>query len=391
VPGGIDSFIKGILKWAPDDLDYTVLGASSDLNTRPLGQRISVPIGRSHESHSIPIVSTVTTSNRGKIPLSVRYMVALTRYMRRGVLEDFDILDFHRIEPVLLLSRDSRPKNVTLHADYAILRDKNSDIMWRYWPWLYEQLEGRAFLTLDRVFTVRRSAVERYSGIYPPLSNKFSFIPTWMDTETFYPASSADERQDLRMKLIGSLGVPSTSRLLVFVGRLDHQKDPLLLVKAFREALQRQANLHLIIIGDGILRADVETFCRANELENRASLLGVRSATQIADILRASDLFVLSSAYEGMCIAVLEALAVGLPVVSTQVGEIDLVLKSGVNGQIVQERSPESLAEAICKSIDQLTIIRGDPCLKAVRPYHPENVLKTIYENHRHQAALIKR
>jgi glycosyltransferase involved in cell wall biosynthesis len=259
--------------------------------------------------------------------------------------------------------------------------------MWRHWPWLYERLEGRAFGLLDHVFAVRRSAVERYSKVYPRFSEKFSFTPTWMDSDVFRPATNLEERTRLRKKLLDSLDIAETSRILVFVGRLDHQKDPLLLLNAVNEVLNRSVDVHLIIVGDGILRADVESASESSALNGRVSLLGVRPAGEISDILKASDLFVLSSAYEGMCIAVLEALAAGLPVVSTQVGEIDLVLKNGVNGQIVQERTPSSLANAICNSLGQLDSISGTPCTEAVAPYHPQRVLEPIYENHRRQAA----
>lgn len=388
VPGGIDSFIKGILKWAPDDLEYTLFGASSDVGERPIGKTMALPSATGRHGQYIPIIPMQATSHRGKVPLSVRYMFALRSYRRCGILDGFDIFDFHRIEPALLFWQEKRPINITLHADYSILRDKNSDIMWKHFPWLYEALEKRAFNKADRIFAVRRSAVERYARTYPQMAGKFTFIPTWMDSDIYRPAADAAQKGTIKSVLEQRLGIPKGSRLLVSVGRLDHQKDPLLLINAFREAFEQRSDVHLLMVGDGILRPLVEARCKEYGLQNRVHLLGVRRANEIADILRGSDLFVLSSAYEGMSIAVLEALAAGVPVVSTNVGEIDLVLKDGVNGQICRDRTPSAFASAICVALDQLDSTSGHPCESAVIPYRPERVLVQIYENHRRQSAL---
>ncbi len=206
-----------------------------------------------------------------------------------------------------------------------------------------------------------------------------------MDPETFYPSATLSERLELRERLAGSLGVPNTASWLVFVGRLDSQKDPLLLLAALRKVRQSHPEVRLLMIGDGILRPEVERICRCEDLHDRVKLLGARPATEIAEVLRSSDLFVLSSAYEGMSIAVLEALACGLPVVSTNVGEIDLVLTDGINGYVSKERSPEHLADAVCRALGRLDRMRGAPCADAVAAYRPERVLRSIYDNHRRQ------
>lgn len=387
VPGGIDSFIKGTLKWAPDDLEYTLFGASSDTVARPLGKEHRVDTCGARESRFIPLVSMDASGKRRAVPLTVRYMAALVRHIQRGTFRKFDILDFHRVEPVFLFSWSSRPKNVTIHADSSVLRDQKCDIMWRHAPWLYDRIESMAFLTLDRIFAVRRSAVKRYSAMYPRMANKFVFIPTWVDINAFKPTSSIRERDKLRFRLAQTFGLPFNAKWLVFVGRLDHQKDPLLLLHAFREVIRRGTGAHLLVIGDGILLPEVEAMSQSIGINDQISLLGVRRSDEIADVLKASDVFVLSSAYEGMSIAVLEALATGLPVVSTAVGEIDLVVQNGINGQVSKDRSPTGFADAICSVISRLSVMHGTPCVEAVLPYQPARVLSQVHENHRRQFA----
>lgn len=141
-----------------------------------------------------------------------------------------------------------------------------------------------------------------------------------------------------------------------------------------------------MIVGDGVLRAKVESNAQASELAGRVHFVGVQSPQTIAGLLRGSDLYVLSSAYEGMPIALLEALATGLPAVTTDVGEVRMVVKPGVNGKISTDRSEAEFARSIQEALPVLARLRGNPCLEAVRPYTPQIVLDLIYRNHRRQA-----
>ena len=181
------------------------------------------------------------------------------------------------------------------------------------------------------------------------------------------------------------LNVPQNKVLLVSVGRLDHQKDPLLLLSAFKQLTLTRSDLQLLMIGDGVLRKTGDAAVRELALEEHVTLLGNKSPVEIARHLHCADIFVLSSAYEGMPIAVLEALACGLPVVTTDVGEVGLVVTNGVNGQIADSRSQTALSAAMHEVLNATQRLSGHPCVEAVRAYRPEVVLSALYENHRRQ------
>jgi glycosyltransferase involved in cell wall biosynthesis len=386
VPSGIDAFIRGILKFAPPDIHYTLFGATSDPVARPPGKLAKIVLGE-REIEYWPLVTMGARAQRGLVPLTVRYMYALRRARKQGLLTPCNILDFHRIEPSFLFSADPRPKNVLLHQDMSVIRDANSDILWRHMPWLYEWLERRAFAQMQKIFTVRQSAAQRYRRLYPELADRFAFIPTWVDSTVFMPSPSDSSRKLTRAVLRRQIGISPDAPLLVFVGRLDQQKDPLLLIESFKLSVGALPNLHLAIIGDGVLRSRVEEVVRVHGLTAQVHFLGVRPPLEIAEILRAADLYVLCSAYEGMPIAMLEALATGLPVVSTDVGEVRLVVHDGINGQISETRDPESFAEAILRALSRTETLRGAACEQAVSKYRPEPVLENIYANHRLQGA----
>jgi glycosyltransferase involved in cell wall biosynthesis len=386
VPSGIDAFIRGILKFAPPDIHYTLFGATSDPVARPPGKLAKVVLGE-REIEYWPLVTMGARAERGLVPLTVRYMHALRLARKQGLLAPCNILDFHRIEPSFLFYGDPRPKNVLLHQDMSVIRDANSDILWRHAPWLYEWLERRAFSRMRRIFAVRQSAVQRYRQLYPEFADRFAFIPTWVDSTVFVPSPSDSTRELTRTALRRQIGIPPDAPLLVFVGRLDQQKDPLLLIESLKLSVAAVPNLHLAIVGDGVLRSRTQEAVRVNRLTAQVHFLGVRPPLEIADILRAADLYVLCSAYEGMPIAMLEALATGLPVVSTDVGEVRLVVHDGINGQISAARDPRSFADAILKVLSRAETMRGPPCEQAVSKYCPERVLENIYANHRLQGA----
>jgi glycosyltransferase involved in cell wall biosynthesis len=384
VPSGIDAFIRGILKFAPPDIRYTLFGATSDPVARPPGKLAQVVLGERAIEYW-PLVTMDARAERGMVPLTLRYMYALLGARKQGLLAPCNILDFHRIEPSFLFSADPRPKNVLLHQDMSVIRDANSDILWRRAPGLYEWLERRAFSRMRRIFAVRQSAVERYRRLYPEFADRFVFIPTWVDSTVFVPSTSDSSRESTRAALRRQIGIPQEASLLVFVGRLDQQKDPLLLIESLKLSVETVPNLHLAIVGDGVLRSRVEELVRARRLDAQVHLLGVRPPLEIAEILRAADLYVLCSAYEGMPIAVLEALATGLPVVSTDVGEVRLAVHDGTNGRISAAREPGPFADAILRALSGADALRGAPCEQAVRKFRPEPVLENIYANHRLQ------
>lgn len=141
-----------------------------------------------------------------------------------------------------------------------------------------------------------------------------------------------------------------------------------------------------MIIGDGVLRQVAEAACRALDIREHVSFVGVQSPLQIAAALRGSHLFLLASAYEGMPVAVLEALATGLPVVSTPVGEIPQFVRNGINGQIISSRTPAAMADAIGAAMQQLEPMTGEPCTASVAEYQPEKVLHLLFDVHRRQA-----
>ncbi len=383
VPGGIDTFIRGIAKYAPADIRVKVVGITTDPAARPVGRWTECPVGRGSFA-LYPALAVHSAGARGRVPLSVRFSAAVASH-RAAV--DGDVLEFHRLEPALLFARDRRAKNAFIHQNMKELRNRKSDILWSRAPWLYYRLEDWLLPGFASVYVVREDAVVWYQQRFPAIRDRFRFTPTWVDPEDFRVPTEA-ERSAARLQVERELGIATNTELLVSVGRLDSQKDPLLLADAFRVLVRQHPTARLLYVGDGVLRGELEQRLRQMGLDDKAFIAGLRSTREIAAILQAADLFVLASAYEGMPMSVLEALGSGVPVVTTDVGEVRRVVLPGRSGAIVPERVPEALAATLATTLGERHRMAGQPCLEAVAPYAPGRVLEPVYENYRRIASV---
>jgi glycosyltransferase involved in cell wall biosynthesis len=148
-----------------------------------------------------------------------------------------------------------------------------------------------------------------------------------------------ETRADWRAKQ----GLDPDAVVFIAVGRLEPQKNPFLLMQSFAEL--QAPRTHLLMVGHGDMSEAVALWVRANHLEHRIHLLGLRN--DVADCLAASDIFILSSDWEGHPLAVMEAMTAGLPVVATAVGGVPELVQSGVHGVLVSPGDSIELTAAM--------------------------------------------
>lgn len=139
---------------------------------------------------------------------------------------------------------------------------------------------------------------------------------------------------------------------IVTVGRLEHQKNHIMLINAFSEIHKHFPEYKLEIYGDGSLKTILEKYICEKELEEVVFLKGYTK--NVFEAISTAKLFVLSSDYEGLSNALIEAMALGLPVVSTDhpIGGARMVIDNGVNGILTPVGDAHSFASAVCKILD---------------------------------------
>lgn len=145
----------------------------------------------------------------------------------------------------------------------------------------------------------------------------------------------------LRAELGGALDVG----LIGALGRLEPQKRHDDLIRAVALLEREGVSVRCVIAGHGPDRHKLERLIRELGLGERVRLLGHRDDTP--DVIRALDVAVLSSAYEGSPLAVMEYMACAAPIVATAVGGVPELIEDGVHGLLVEPRDPEALAAAI--------------------------------------------
>jgi len=180
--------------------------------------------------------------------------------------------------------------------------------------------------------------VRRLDGV--PLE-KLILIPNAIDTT----ATSTVGREKARR----ALGFGPEAFLIGTVGRLEEQKGHKHLIEAMAFLRSRHPNMHAVIVGEGRLRPSLEKLICDQGLKEKVILTGQRS--NLPDIFVALDLFVMPSLWEGLALAMLSAMAAGLPVIATDVGGVRQALDEGRAGVIIPSGDPKALAEAMSQAL----------------------------------------
>ncbi len=200
-----------------------------------------------------------------------------------------------------------------------------------------EYLEGVA--TLDGVICVSQSAADSFmaAGIDP--------ARTHVIRNGIRPPVARRTREVMRRELAIAQDAP----VLLAVARLTEQKGHATLLGALPAVIRRHPGLRCLVAGDGPLRAALETQASALGFGDAVRFLGERG--DVADLLLAADLLVLPSLFEGLPLAVLEAMAAGRPVVGTRIGGTAEAVVDGITGWLAEPGDAASLGETLLQAL----------------------------------------
>jgi glycosyltransferase involved in cell wall biosynthesis len=177
-------------------------------------------------------------------------------------------------------------------------------------------------------------------------SAKVVTIPNGVDLARFDPDRHS------RTAARARFGVADDEAALGVIGHLSPVKGHGDLLQALGRVVERRPRVKLFVVGDGVLRAELEARTRALGLSGNVVFTGARD--DIGEMLAMLDLVVVPSLTEGMSNALLEAMAMARPVVATAMGGNVDVIEDGATGVLVPPRDPEALAEALLRLL-------GDP------------------------------
>lgn len=214
----------------------------------------------------------------------------------------------------------------------------------------YRTFKQKLILKLDCLLS---SKVHALIGVSDGVSRDIEFVcrkASGSITTVYNPAWSNELAQKAKADVTWMF--KSDQKVICSVGRLDVQKNVHVLIDAFGNVLRQESNCRLLIIGDGPLRKNLEDYVKKCGLNSEVVFLGY--VLNPLPYISKSDVFVLSSNWEGFGNVLVEALGVGCPVVSTDCpsGPSE-ILENGKYGRLVPMGDSAELAEAILQTIHE--------------------------------------
>ncbi len=285
-------------------------------------------------------VCSVFTTNMGHA-LTPQVVWRLARLMRRG---RYDIVQSYLYQANLVARVAARLAGVPVNI--SSVRCSYTWLNWKHF------LVDRWTAHLADCITSVSEATRQFSIEREGLpAVKIVTLRNGIDVSRFDAFDKAAARASLRAEL----GYAPDDLVICMTGRLHEQKGHTYLFQAAGQLKDRYPHLRVLVIGDGPQRAALEVECQARGLAGVVTFLGMRK--DVPQLLAASDLFAFPSLYEGMPNAVLEAMAMSLPVVaSTADGTVEII-ESESHGLLV----PPADAQALNVALERLL---ADPALR---------------------------
>ncbi|MFZ5806385.1 MAG: glycosyltransferase [Verrucomicrobiota bacterium] len=212
----------------------------------------------------------------------------------------------------------------------------NEGACWREWAY------GLTDRFCDLTTQVSRAGMKRYLRIGAVSENKIRFVPNCVDLDLFHPDLSSREMTRKQFGL-------EERFVWLAVGRFDEQKDYPNMLHAFARAIAEYPQQLLLIAGQGVLKKRMEQLARELEIHQQIRFLGIRQ--DIPVLMNLADGCLMSSAWEGMSLVLLEASASALPIVATDVGGNREVILEGKSGFLVPPKNFTALTNAMLRLV----------------------------------------
>lgn len=311
--GGTDAYCRNLLKFLSENgVGTTLLGISN---------KKSLAIDEKFGFRPVARKTTIT---------GYEYILRLMVKVPLMKIPPATIIHVQRPEYLLpfILYHWKNPKMVTLHGKQLEgIRIKRRKIV----RWIYEIVEPFILRHSDLVISVDESTKEFYQREYPWLA-KIRVIPTGINLSKFRLLDKNGVRQ--------KYGFKPDDKVIAFVGRLEKEKNLDFLLGCFARLKETVPGAVLVLVGDGRDRDRLEGVVRSEELD-KVVFMGAQDPDKVPEIMNCADVLALCSLIEGSPTVVKEALACGLPVVSTDVGDVTQIIKSPSSGKIVSQDKEE--------------------------------------------------
>ncbi len=326
--------------------------------------------------------TTIYRVSASSFIFSPRYKVSLRPYSRmKKIIEDFrpDVIHIHNAYKIGLsalklakkyhirtvATNHFMPENLLLNVPLGKLFKKFlAAITWKYLIWFHNRA--------DFVTSPTQTAVDLLTqhGLKPPRQA----VSNGIDTEKFHPAQISES---LRSKY--NLPVVPT---IIYLGRVDGEKRLDLLITAFATTLKSGVTGHLLIVGGGTKKTELETLAQKLGIGKSVTFTGSIPEAEKPAIYNLARAFAITSPAELQSIVLLEAMASGLPVIAVDVAALKELVRDEVNGYLVPFENNEILAEKLGRLLTDANLAKrmGEKSREIVMEKHSTEKTFEFYE-----------
>lgn len=285
-------------------------------------------------------------------------LVKLTKYIRK---ENFDIVHTNSSKAGILgrLAAKLAGASVIIHTVHGWAYHNQ---MGKRRKGLYVTLEKWAEKFTHKLITVSDLNIKKGLADGIGNENKYVTIHSGIDLNRFNP-SNLDSKYQKR-----EWNIDSSDRVVGSITRLSEQKAPADFVRMANEILKNNPKVSFVLVGDGPLRGKIQNLIDRLKISKKVIMTGLRH--NIPELLAVMDVFVLSSLWEGLPRVFPQAMAMGLPIVATNVDGAPEAIKDDVNGFLVPPKDFTTLAQRTLQLIEDPRLARkmGEAGRKMVYP-----------------------
>lgn len=276
-----------------------------------------------------------------------KFLIKLRYAVNNHKLTDVDIIHTHNPLTMytFIKSYPNTPKVCTLHGmplDWVKINYSYANPLIR--P-TYKYFESKIINNVNKIATAGPYTKMRLLKRYPnlDLADKVISIPSGVNVDKFKPIDKEEMRKEL--------GLDKFSEIIIYVGRIAEIKNINLLLKSFLLTKKLLKNSALIIVGRGEKENDVKDFSKRLDLEN-VIFTGELSSDKVVKLMNCSDILTLTSWFEASPTVIRESLSCGVPVVTTNVGDVNTIISNKYLGEIVNSYDEVDFSEAMIKLIN---------------------------------------
>jgi len=227
-----------------------------------------------------------------------------------------------------------------IHSEHGFNFEESRKTLWKR-----DSCRFLIYQFASMLITVSHSLKIEIQRKYRVRDHRVRFVANGVDADYYSPDFAE------RMKIRGELGFSDHDFIIIFSGRLDPVKNFDLLFAIFEHCHSIDHHIKLLIVGSGPEKGRIGRLCHMKKIDPDVVLVG--ETIEVLPYLRAADVFLLTSYREQMPLTILEAMAVGLPVMASNVGEIPNIIADGKEGFLVGiGDGPQKLAHALLRLRD---------------------------------------